>query len=81
MLISHGADINARSDNGVTPVKDAVDLRLSQEVIDLLLDHGADPDIPDNDGKSAKECAPARCQCYFSSMLLSQKKLQTNAGQ
>ena len=72
MLISHGADINARSDNGVTPVKDAVDLRLSQEVIDLLLDHGADPDIPDNDGKSAKECAPARCQ-FFVYVALTEK--------
>ena len=58
MLVTHGADINSRSNNGVTPLRDSV--LLSQEVVDFLLENGADPDIADNYGKSARDMAPAR---------------------
>ena len=58
MLVSHGAEINARSNDGITPLRDA--LHLSQEVVDFLLENGADPDIADNNGKSARDFAPGR---------------------
>lgn len=42
----------------MTPLHDAV--QLTQEIIDFLLDAGADPDITDNNGRSAKDLAPSR---------------------
>jgi len=50
--------VNAKASNGTTPLHDAV--QLTQEIIDFLIDAGADPDITDNNGKSAKDLAPAR---------------------
>jgi hypothetical protein len=49
--------VNARSNSGTTPLHDAVKF-LSQEIVEFLLDHGADPTIKDNHGKSAKDLKP-----------------------
>ena len=58
MLVGKGADVNAKASNGTTPLHDAV--QLNQEVIDFLIDNGADPDIKNDNGKSAKDLAPER---------------------
>jgi len=59
VLVDHGADVNARSSNGMTPLHDAINY-LSQEIVDYLVDKGADPNIRDNSKRSAVELAPAK---------------------
>ena len=43
LLVNHGADVNARSDSGRTPLMIAATRHGSTPILQLLLDHGADP--------------------------------------
>src|SRR5436853_4751489 len=43
LLLAHGADVNAHSDNGRTPLLIASKRNGSAEVVKLLLDKGANP--------------------------------------
>ena len=43
LLVDHGADVNARSDNARTPLMIAATRYGSRPVLQLLLDHGANP--------------------------------------
>ena len=43
LLVDHGADVNARSDNGRTPLMIAATHHGSTPILQLLLDHGANP--------------------------------------
>jgi uncharacterized protein len=50
-LLAAGADVNARDDEGWTALRHAVEAR-NAELVRLLRAHGADPDLPDNEGKT-----------------------------
>lgn len=53
-LIDEGADVNSRAKNGRTALIMATDMGFRpRETIPVLLARGADPDIPDNEGKTA----------------------------
>lgn len=67
-LLSFGADVDARSSDGMTVLQLAVDAaadRLHQlgaldvSIVRRLLAHGADPDRPDHDGETARGWALA----------------------
>ncbi|KZW02100.1 ankyrin [Exidia glandulosa HHB12029] len=56
-LITHaGVDLNAQDEFGFTPLHLAAD-RGSEEMVKLLLGHGADPSIKDPDGETALSLA------------------------
>ena len=50
LLIDLGADINAASDTGSTPVLEAC--YMNADVVKCLVEHGADVNKPDNDGET-----------------------------
>jgi ankyrin repeat protein len=50
-LIDDGANVNARSDYGFTPLHFAA-ARGDYEVVQFLLDHGADPTVRSHDGNT-----------------------------
>jgi ankyrin repeat protein len=52
-LIENGADINAQDDLGRTPLHRATYFRPDLEMIDLLIQHGSNPNILNNDGNPA----------------------------
>ncbi|CAG0899821.1 unnamed protein product [Cyprideis torosa] len=51
LLILKGADVNAKANNGNTPLFDAIE-NDHRSVIHVLLAHGADPNITHEDGRS-----------------------------
>jgi len=59
LLLAKGADPNARSQSGSTPLH-TVGFTGDRASLDLLLKHGADPAIKDNDGKKAGDIARER---------------------
>lgn len=56
-LCKNGADVNAVDGMGRTPLYGAVSKMYSQDVIEALLEEGADPRIPAKDGSSAQSLA------------------------
>lgn len=58
-LIAHGADVNARTRNGFTPLLMVASLSFMNEerlpVLDVLLRHGADPNAKTSDGKTYQD--------------------------
>jgi len=59
MLLDSGADPNAKSQSGSTPLH-TVAFTGDRASLDLLLKHGADPAIKNNDGKTAPDVARER---------------------
>jgi ankyrin repeat protein len=55
-LLEAGADPDARQQVGYTPLMSAA-LRGNEELVELLLAHGADPRIVADDGKTARDLA------------------------
>jgi len=51
LLLSRGADVNARDDAGRTAFSYACEMRCN-DVVQLLIRNNVDPDIPDNNGLS-----------------------------
>jgi ankyrin repeat protein len=61
LLLEHGADVNARQQNGFTPLHGAAGAGRN-ELCDLLLAHGADPNALSDDGKTPAALAEERGQ-------------------
>jgi ankyrin repeat protein len=62
LLLEHVAPVNARqgrTDGGFTPLMEAA-FNGQVEMVELLLRHGADPSMKDDDGKTAADHARAR---------------------
>lgn len=51
LLLDNGARVDAKADNGATPLSDAVSNTYGEEFIRLLIDHGADVNAKCNDGE------------------------------
>ncbi|HUT54949.1 MAG TPA: ankyrin repeat domain-containing protein [bacterium] len=58
-LLNNGAEVDARSEGGSTPLVEAV-ARNSVEIAGYLVDHGADVNSKDNDGKTPLHWAAER---------------------
>lgn len=56
VLLSNGADVNAKGEHGYTPLHDAVE-QGNKEVIKVLLKNGADVSIKNDDGDAPIELA------------------------
>lgn len=68
-LILDGADVNARNANGTTPLMYAKTHAFSTgktDIIELLLENGADPDQKDGHGKTAADYTIERCDLILS---------------
>lgn len=61
LLVEAGADVNARQHGGYTALHAAAQ-HGAIDLIDLLLDHGADPGLPADDGRRAMDFARERGQ-------------------
>ncbi|RJR08340.1 ankyrin repeat domain-containing protein [Candidatus Parcubacteria bacterium] len=57
LLISKGADVNARDEEGGTPLHAAVSLDVSKEFVELLISNGADVNARTNDGLTPLDLA------------------------
>lgn len=70
-LLSAGADINAQDEQGKTPVYYAC-ANGRQEAFMLLYVAGADMDIPDNNGQTARDVAHGNIHTFLEQKLLDQ---------
>ena len=52
-LIEHGANVNSQSDNGTSALSVAAKLSVNEELVALLLENGADPNIRNEDGETS----------------------------
>nr|WP_299868280.1 ankyrin repeat domain-containing protein [uncultured Hoeflea sp.] len=62
-LIAAGADVNAQNANGTTPLMYAKTYAFrtgETEIMTTLIEHGADPLVRDNDGKTAADYTTER---------------------
>jgi ankyrin repeat protein len=58
LLLEHGANVDARTWNGYTPIRMAWQRRYP-DIVELLLDHGADMPIQGKDGLTPFHAATA----------------------
>jgi len=61
LLIKHGADVNAKTNDGLTPLHAAA-YNGHVEVVKLLLERGADPTVRGTDGKTPLDVAGEKGQ-------------------
>jgi ankyrin repeat protein len=73
MLLDKGANANARSQSGSTPLH-TVAFTGDRESLDLLVEHGADPGIKNNEGKTAAEIARERGNQQILDLLVTRAK-------
>ena len=63
-LIQHGALVNAQAVNGSTPLHEAAVHAKELEMVQFLLDNGANPAIQNNDGKTPLAVAQGSLQLF-----------------
>jgi ankyrin repeat protein len=73
MLLEKSADPRARSQSGSTPLH-TVGFTGDRASLDLLLKHGADPAIKNNDGKTASDVARQRGHQEIADLLVTRTK-------
>jgi ankyrin repeat protein len=73
LLLAKGADPNAKSQSGSTPLH-TVGFTGDRASLDLLLKHGADPGIKNNDGKSAVDIARERGRQEIADLLVTRAR-------
>ena len=61
VLVNGGADVSARSNSGVTPLHLAAECPHNQEILPLLLDHGAHIDALDEQRRTPLHWAARVC--------------------
>ena len=59
-MVEHGADVNARTTRGLTLLHVAVEEKKNDEVVRVLLEHGANVDAEDDEGRTPFQIASAR---------------------
>jgi ankyrin repeat protein len=69
LLIANGADVNARTDSGVTPLHMAADSGLPYAV-ELLIANGADVNARDQIGRTPLQIASYFCRAYIAEVLI-----------
>lgn len=69
LLLEHGADANAKTESGLTPLSGAVD-RNSFDAVQMLLDHGAEIDVRLDNGRTVLHHAVQRGNCKIIKFLL-----------
>jgi ankyrin repeat protein len=57
VLLAHKADPNLRSRSGLAPLHHAAQSGRGRDIVDLLLEAGADINIRDNDGRTPLDYA------------------------
>lgn len=78
LLLSHGAEVNARQIEGRTPLFLAASMGNSEPTVRLLLDHGADPGLATASGQTPLMAAAARGNVELLG-LLADRKADVNA--
>jgi ankyrin repeat protein len=73
LLLDKGADPNAKAQSGSTPLH-TVGFTGDRASLDLLLKHGADPAITNNDGKTAADIATERGTQEIADLLATRAK-------
>jgi ankyrin repeat protein len=61
LLIERGADVNVRDSLGNTPLVDAF-IKDDFDKVDFMLDHGANPDVVNKQGRSFKQIVDSHLQ-------------------
>jgi len=73
MLVDKGADPNAKAQSGSTPLH-TVAFTGDRASLDLLLEHGADPTIKNDDGKRAADIAGERRHQEIADLLVTRAR-------
>jgi len=72
LLLEHGADPNAKTDNGETPLHEAA-FHCNDAAASILIDHGADPTIKDNEGRTPSDIFRERWWCFGVSSVVAER--------
>ena len=71
-VLDAGADPNAQQQAGFRPMHEA-GTNANRKLAELLLAHGADPSLPNDDGKSAIDLARDKGHAEFADWLATQR--------
>lgn len=64
-MIARGADVNDKNEDGNTALHILCSHKGSMEILELLMNHGANINEVNNEGKSAHSIAHKNCSCWF----------------
>jgi ankyrin repeat protein len=73
LLVDKGADPNAKAQSGSTPLH-TVAFTGDRASLDLLLKHGADPALTNNEGKTAADIARERGNQEIADLLVARAR-------